>query len=77
MILRDLGRRLGIDKYFLYQSMEELVAWQLEGAGFSLEDFRAKGFVAYCDAPILWGQRDGIKLKTAAGKIKLVSSLAN
>lgn len=75
MILRDLGRRLGIGQYFPYQSMEELVAWQLEGTGFSLEDFRAKGFVAYCDDPILWDRQDGIKFKTASGKIELVSSL--
>lgn len=75
IILKELGQRLGIGKYFPYQSMEDLVRWQLEGTGFTLEDFLDKGFVSYTKDPIKWDRRDGIKFKTKSGKIELVSSL--
>jgi thiosulfate reductase/polysulfide reductase chain A len=75
IILKELGDRLGISQYFPYEEMEDLVRWQLEGTGFSLEDFEPKGFVAYTEAPILWDRKDGIKFKTPSGKIELISSL--
>ncbi len=75
MILKELGQRLGIGQYFPYQSMEELVRWQLEGTGFTWEDFAAKGFVSYADGPIMWDREDGLKFKTPSGKLELVSSL--
>jgi len=75
MILKQLADRLGIGRYFPYESMEELVRWQLEPTGFALEDFEAKGFVAYGKEQIFWDRRDGIKFKTPSGKIELVSSL--
>jgi thiosulfate reductase/polysulfide reductase chain A len=75
IILKLIGERLGIGDYFPYASMEDLVNWQLEGTGFQLEDFKAKGFVAYTDKQILWDRNNGIKLKTPSGKIEMVSSL--
>ncbi len=75
MILKRLGERLGIGAYFPYDSVEELVRWQLEGTGFELEDFDARGFVAYADHPIFWDRNEGIRFKTPSGKIELVSSL--
>ncbi|WP_028313574.1 molybdopterin-dependent oxidoreductase [Desulfatibacillum aliphaticivorans] len=75
MILKQLGERLGIGKYFPYESMEDLVKWQLEPTGFTMEDFDAKGFVAYCKDPIFQDRKDGLKIKTPSGKIEFVSSL--
>ena len=75
IILKQIGERLGIGKYFPYQTMEDLVSWQLEGTGFHIEDFKAKGFVAYADKQIFWDRKDGLKFKTPSGKIELVSSL--
>ena len=75
IILRQLARRMGIEQYFPYNTMEELVAWQLEGTGFSRTDFEAKGFVAYAKDPIFWDRKDGLKIKTPSGKIELRSSL--
>jgi len=75
LILKQIGERLGIGKYFPYNSMEELVAWQLEGTGFKLEDFDAKGFVAYGKDQIFWDRKEGIKLKTPSKKIEFKSSL--
>ncbi|RJQ78419.1 MAG: molybdopterin oxidoreductase [Desulfobacteraceae bacterium] len=75
IILRQLAERLGIEQYFPYTSMEDLVAWQLEGTGFTLADFQARGFVAYCKDQIFWDRNDGLKIKTPSGKIELRSSL--
>jgi thiosulfate reductase/polysulfide reductase chain A len=76
MILKQIGERIGIGDYFPYNSMDELVEWQLEGTGFTMADFAAKGFVAYnADSPIFWDRKDGLKLKTPSGKIEFKSSL--
>jgi len=75
MILKQIGERIGIGRYFPYNSMEELVDWQLSGTGFSQADFAAKGFVAYGKGPIFWDRADGLKLKTPSGKIEFRSSL--
>ena len=75
MILKQIGERIGIGEYFPYDSMEDLVHWQLEGTGFSIEDFEGKGFVAYGKKQIFWDRKDGIKFKTPSGKIEFKSSL--
>ena len=75
LILKQLGERLGIGKYFPYSSIEELVDWQLEGTGFKLADFDAKGFVAYGKHQIFWDRKEGLKLKTPSKKVEFKSSL--
>lgn len=75
MILKQIGERIGIGEYFAYDSMEDLVAWQLEGTGFKREDFNARGGVAYGKKPIFWDRKDGIKFKTPSGKIEFKTSL--
>lgn len=75
IILKQIGERLGIGGFFPYETMDELVAWQLEGTGFTMEDFEAKGFVAYGSKQIFWDRKDGLKLKTPSGKIEFKSSL--
>jgi len=75
IILKQIGERIGIGEYFPYESMEDLVRWQLEPTGFKLEDFDAKGFVAYTKDQIFWDRLNGLKLKTPSGKIEFKSSL--
>jgi thiosulfate reductase/polysulfide reductase chain A len=75
IILKQIAERLGLGNYFPYNTMEDLVRWQLEGTGFHLEDFEKKGFVAYTNKQIFWNREDGIKFKTPSGKIEFVSSL--
>jgi thiosulfate reductase/polysulfide reductase chain A len=75
MIFKQLAERLGVGQYFPYRNTDELVRWQLEPTGFSMEDFESKGFVAYAKDPIWWDRADGLKLKTPSGKIEFVSSL--
>jgi thiosulfate reductase/polysulfide reductase chain A len=75
MILKQIGERIGIGKYFPYSDMEELVRWQLEGTGFNMDDFNAKGFVAYGKNQIFWDREEGLKFKTPSGKIEFKSTL--
>ncbi len=75
IILKQIAERIGTGKYFPYNDMDELVRWQLEGTGFTMEDFEEKGFVAYCKDQIFWDREDGIKFKTPSGKIEFKSSL--
>jgi len=75
VIAKQIGERMGIGQYFPYKDTEELVRWQLEGTGFTLEDFDKSGFVAYTDKQILWDRKEGLKLKTPSKKIELRSSL--
>ena len=75
LILKQIGERLGIGKFFPYSDMDELVDWQLEGTGFKVTDFDAKGFVAYGKEQIFWDRKDGLKLKTPSKKIEFKSSL--
>jgi thiosulfate reductase/polysulfide reductase chain A len=75
MILKQIAERIGVGNYFPYENMEELVRWQLDGTGFSLEDFDAKGFVAYGKDQIFWDRKDGLKFKTPSKKIEFTSAL--
>ena len=75
MILKQIGERIGVGSYFPYENMDELVRWQLEGTGFTLEDFDAKGFVAYGKDQIFWDRKDGLKFKTPSEKIEFKSAL--
>jgi thiosulfate reductase/polysulfide reductase chain A len=75
VIAKQLGERIGIGEFFPYKDSEDLVRWQLEGTGFTLEDFDKSGFVAYTDKQILWDRKDGLKFKTPSKKIELKSSL--
>ena len=75
MILKQIAERMDLGHFFPYENMEELVRWQLEGTGFSMEDFSPKGFVAYGDQQIFWDRNDGIQFKTPSGKIEFVSTL--
>lgn len=75
VILKQIAERMGLGEYFPFETMEDLVRWQLEGTGFTLEDFDARGFVSYTNQQIWWDRKEGIKFKTPSGKIEVVSSL--
>lgn len=75
MIIKQIAERIGLERYFPYETMEDLVRWQLECTGFTLENFEKKGFVAYGKDQILWDRKEGLKFKTPSGKIEFESSL--
>ncbi|MCF6245742.1 MAG: molybdopterin-dependent oxidoreductase [Desulfobacula sp.] len=75
MILKKIGENLGIGDFFPYESMDELVDWQLEGTGFTRQDFKKKGFVAYGSEQIFYDRKNGLPFKTPSKKIEFKSSL--
>ncbi len=75
IVLKHLAERLEVGEYFPYKTMEDLVKWQLEGTGFTMEDFNEKGFVSYTDKAIVWDREEEIKFKTPSGRIEFVSSM--
>jgi len=75
LILKQLGERLGIGKYFPYETIEDIWNFQLQDLGVKIEDFDAKGFVVLSDQALRWDREKGLKFKTPSGKIELVSPL--
>ena len=74
-IFKQLAERLKLGKYFPYNTIEELIAWQLQDTGIKLSDFDRKGYVALSDKQILWDRKDGLQFKTPSKKIEFVSSM--
>jgi thiosulfate reductase/polysulfide reductase chain A len=74
-IFKELAIRLGADRYFNFETIEDIWRYQLEGTGITIEQVREKGMVSLADKPILWNRQGGLKFKTPSGKIELESSL--
>ncbi|HDQ39615.1 MAG TPA: thiosulfate reductase [Desulfonatronum sp.] len=70
-ILCGLAKRLGMDK-LAFDSIEDIWAYQLEGTGVTLEDFKAKGSVSLADKPKYFTP-DEFVFKTPSGKIELIN----
>ncbi len=74
-IIRELANRLGLGRFFPYETIEDIWNLQLKDLGVKIDDFNARGFVSLSKNPILWDRKEGLKFKTPSGKIELVSSL--
>jgi len=76
-IIKQLAERLGIGQYFQYESIEELIDWQLQDMGFKLSDFDEKGFIGLTSKPIFFDRKTGLSegFKTASGKLEFVTSI--
>jgi len=74
-IIKQLAERMGIGKYFPYNSIEELLNYQLADMNIDIKDFAETGFVSLSDKPIWWDRESGIKFKTPSGKIEIISAL--
>lgn len=72
-IFKLIAERMGAGQYFPYDSIEDVWNYQLEGTGFEIDDFNAKGQVALSKSPILMDRSD-LKFKTPSGKIEFMSS---
>ncbi|MEW6115723.1 MAG: molybdopterin-dependent oxidoreductase [Nitrospirota bacterium] len=72
-IFKLIAERMGAGQYFPYNSIEEIWNYQLEGTGYTIEDFKAKGFVSLAKDAIFMDRND-IKFTTPSGKIEFVSS---
>ncbi len=68
-IFKELGTRLGLADYFQYQNEEDYLQQQLAPLGHSLDELRAKGFIAPPRA-----QKSGeISFNTPSGKVEVYS----
>lgn len=72
-IFKALAERLGVGQFFPYNTVEELIAWQLEGTGYKLEDFDKKGVIELAKDPIWWDRKEGLKFATPSGKLEVIS----
>ncbi|MBN2682797.1 MAG: molybdopterin-dependent oxidoreductase [Bacteroidales bacterium] len=77
---KELGHRLGLDEYFNYENIEEMLDWQLKQVGSSLSEMQKLGVKRiprqYDD--LYFRDSDEVEFNTNSGKIELYSSdLAN
>lgn len=71
-IFKALAERLGKGEFFPWRNEIEMVNWQLEGTGFTFEDFSKKGVIDLTTEPI-WYDRNNLKFDTPSGKIEIYS----
>lgn len=71
-IFKALAERLGKEEFFPWKDEIEMVNWQLEGTGFTFEDFSKKGIIELSKDPI-WYDRNNLKFNTPSGKIEFYS----
>jgi len=74
-IFKQLADRLGIGQYFPYNTIEELIEYQLKDMGLKQEDFDAKGYVELAKDQIVWDRKKGLKFKTPSKKIEFVPAM--
>jgi thiosulfate reductase/polysulfide reductase chain A len=70
-IICGLAKQMDINK-LAFDSIQEIWAYQLDGTGVGLGDFKAKGFVSLVDKPKYFTP-DEYVFKTPSGKIELIS----
>ena len=70
-IVSGLSKDLGLDE-LVFDSVEDIWRFQLEGTGVKIEDFDEKGVVLLGEKPD-YRDRDNLKFKTKSGKIEIIS----
>ncbi len=72
---KQLGERLGLQDYFDYEDYEEVIKWQLEHVGTSLEEMKHLGVKNYDrrSKNLYMDEKATQKFKTPSGKIELYS----
>ncbi len=72
-IVSGLARRMGL-RDLVFDSVEDIWNFQLQGTGVSISDFDEKGVVLLGEKP-LYRDRDSLKFKTGSGKIEIISEI--
>jgi len=70
-IVSGLAKRMGL-KELVFDNVEDLWNFQLEGTGVTIEDFAATGMVPLADKPVYLDFED-YKFTTESGKIEIIS----
>ena len=73
---KQLGERLGLGDYFKYNDYEEVISWQLEKLGTSLEEMKRIGVKKYerKSGPLYIADGEDYEFATNTGKIELYST---
>jgi len=71
-IVGGLAKRLGLPE-LVFDSVEDVWNFQLQGTGVAIEDFNATGMINLADKPI-YRDMDQLKFKTPSGKLEMVSA---
>lgn len=73
---RELGLKLGLEAYFTYQNIEEVLDWQLNKIGSSLSDMQKKGVINYPreNEDLYFGNGEEVAFNTDSGKIELYAT---
>ncbi|MFH0824703.1 MAG: molybdopterin-dependent oxidoreductase [Pseudomonadota bacterium] len=74
-IFKQLAERLGLGEYFPYNTVEELIDWQLKDMGFKLDDFDKTGCVELSKTQMLLDRENGLRFKTPSKKLEFVTSM--
>ena len=70
-IVGGLAKRLGLPE-LVFDSVEDVWNFQLQGTGVAIDDFNATGMVNLADKPI-YRDMDKLKFKTPSGKLEIIS----
>ena len=70
-IISGLAKRMGLEQ-LVFNSVEDIWRYQLEGTGVQIEDFSKTGMVMLATAP-KYKTFEELKFKTSSGKIEIIS----
>jgi thiosulfate reductase / polysulfide reductase chain A len=71
---REIGLRMGLDKYFGWKDIEEYNDTRLKAAGLTLKELTKTGIVPLATGPVFLEEGKGLTFSTPTGKIELSSS---
>lgn len=73
---KQLGHKLGLDDFFRYDDIEEVLDWQLKQAGSSLDEMKKKGVVNFkrANEDIYFCNGEEYEFATNTGKIELYAT---
>jgi thiosulfate reductase/polysulfide reductase chain A len=76
-IASQIGKRLGLGDYFAYEDYEEVIKWQLEQIGLSIEEMKNKGLVEFerTKSELYIDPTLDYPFNTPSGKVELYSTL--
>ncbi|MGD2057049.1 MAG: molybdopterin-dependent oxidoreductase, partial [Gammaproteobacteria bacterium] len=73
-IAKQLGHRLGLDEYFPWEDYAEVLDWQLQQVGSSLEEMQRIGVKNFPrTTPMYFAPGQAVSFRTPSGKIELYS----
>ncbi|MCF8223137.1 MAG: molybdopterin-dependent oxidoreductase [Bacteroidales bacterium] len=72
---KELAKRLGLEEYFSWNNIEEMLDWQLKQVGSSLEEMKSKGVKTFKRSyPLYFLEGEDFEFYTNTGKIELYST---